>query len=103
MNKTELAQWVLEVHGVKPQTFDHPAAKQAAIGHDGLWWAVINVEAPEWQEPDSVWPRKADAAERAAALGPYWRAVPAVAALWMRNEMPPENGAHAALKKAGVL
>lgn len=95
INGTELAQWVLDVHGVRPQTFEHPNAKPEAIGHDGLWWAVISTEAAEWSEPDSVWPSRKDAELRVLALNlgryPSWHVAPAVATLWMRNELHPET------------
>ncbi len=95
MKRDELAKWVLEVHGVKPPArLEHPDATADALGHDGLWWAVVNTESPEWEAPDSVWPDQEKAEQRASYLNsgryPSWDAMPAVTALWMRNEFPPE-------------
>lgn len=90
-------EWVFDVHkeanAALAVVMQADSASSTAEADSGLWWAVLNVESPDFN-PESLWSEKNDAQSRADNLntGRYqsWQVMPAAVAWWMRNEYVPD-------------
>jgi hypothetical protein len=98
VTREEIQKWVHEVHSgtipAIPTAARADASTTSAEVDSGLWWAVLNVESADF-EPESMWPNRDDAQQRADGINagrhPSYHVLPAIVAWWMRNEYMPDT------------